>query len=148
MRGPSEFFQSTAFGPHNRVFLSFRPVANGPRSLLLACLRDVDLFSVVSEGVADVESVGRKATLTLVSDAARYAVEGEVARDFQSGLPSFSADIDISGRARRKIRDALLPVLESKGVIMLTVGSETRTLPQSGLADALKRFRLVCFGAR
>lgn len=139
---------STTYDPRKRVFLSFVPAAGGPRSLTLACLRDVDMFSVMSEGVVDARSAGGRATLTLTNDQAHYVVEGEVGLDPVAGLVSFSKDIDADARALQRIRSALLPVLEGKGPILITIGSASRQIPVLGLAGALERFKSVCFGSR
>jgi hypothetical protein len=139
---------STSFDPRKRVFLSFRSVEDGPRDLLLACLRDVDTLTIDSEAVADAGSNGQKVTLTLTNGAARYAIDGEISPDPDSGAPGFSADIDLDAQTMRRLRHELLPVLEGKGLIQLTVGSAHRELPVSGLAAALKRFKSTCFGTR
>ena len=139
---------STSFGPRKRVFLSFGAAKDGPRALLLACLRDVDMFTVASEGVADTSSNGQKATLTLQNGEARYTADGEVSADTDSGTPSFSADIDLDEKTARQLRQTLLPVFEGKGPILLTIGSAYCELPVAGLAEALKRFKSGCFGIR
>jgi hypothetical protein len=46
------------------------------------------------------------------------------------------------------ISGALLPVLEGKGPIALTVGSAEFTLPTTGLTQPLSRFKAICFGSR
>jgi hypothetical protein len=139
---------STSFDPRKRVFLSYVARPGGPRNLVIGCLRDVDLFSVISEGVVDAESVGANATLVLMNGQARYAAEGEIAPDPDIGTPTFSMEIDADSKELRRIRDVLLPVLERKGPIVLTVGTSSRELPVAGLAEALKRFKEVCFGSR
>ena len=139
---------STSFDPRKRVFLSFRSVKDGPRTLLLGCLRDVDSFTIMSEGVAAASSTGGKATLTLTNGESRYVTDGEVSPDPDIGTPSFSVDIDLDKDTTRQLKNALLPVLEGKGPIQLTLGPDHRDLPISGIADALKRFKSVCFGIR
>jgi len=139
---------STSFDPRKRVFLSFRSVEDGPRTLLLGCLRDVDSFTIMSEGVAQAPSNGDKATLTLTNGELRYAADGEVSADPDTRTPNFSTDIDLDAATVRQLRTTLLPVLEGKGPIQLAIGPVHRNLPVSGLADALKRFKSVCFGIR
>ena len=140
---------ATSFDPRKRVFLSFSSVKDGPRDLFLACLRDVDTFSIGSEGVADAASSGHKVTLTLANGDARYAVEGEVSPDQDTGTPSFSTDdVDLDQNSIRQFQKTLMPVLEGKGPIQLTIGTAHRELPVSGLSDALKRFKSVCFEIR
>ena len=139
---------SASFDPRKRVFLSFRSVKDGPRNLLLGCLRDVDSFTIMSEGVAATSSLGDKATLTLTNGEIRYVANGEVSPDPDTGTPSFSVDIDLDADTVRQLKNGLLPVLDGKGPIQLTIGPAHRDLPASGLADALKRFKSVCFGMR
>jgi hypothetical protein len=139
---------STSFDPRKRVFLSFRSVEDGPRTLLLACLRDVDMFTLASEGVAEASSIGDKATLTLINGEFCYTADGGVSPDPDTGTPSFSSDIDLDADTVRQLRNGLLPVLEGKGPIQLAIGPVHRDLPVSGLAEALKRFKSVCFGIR
>jgi hypothetical protein len=139
---------SVSFDPRQRAFLSYSPVKDGPRALLLGCLRDVDMFTIASEGVADASSIGQKVTLTLTNGAARYAVDGEIASDPVGGTPSFSVDIDLDAQTTRQLRDGLFPVLEGKAPIELGIGAAHRELPLAGLADALKRFKATCFGRK
>ena len=139
---------SASFDPRKRVFLSFRSVKDGPRTLLLGCLRDVDTFTIASEGVTEAPSVGVNATLTLTNGKIRYATHGEVSPDSDTGTPSFSIDIDLDANTVRHLLNSLLPVLEGNGPIQLTIGASHRDLPVSGLAAALRRFKSVCFGIR
>jgi len=139
---------STSYDPRKRVFLSFRAEKDGPRALLLACLRDVDLFTVASEDVADAASVGKTLTLTLTNGGARYAIMGEVAHDPIAGTPTFSVDIDLDAPEVTKLKSELLPVLEGSGPVRLALDGKERELPAAGLPAALDRFKSVCFGQR
>ncbi len=139
---------STTYDPRKRAFLSFVADDDGPRILTLACLRDVDMFSVISEGVVAARSAGGRATLTLSNGEARYVVEGEVALDPVAGVMSFSKDVDADARSLRRIRSGLLPILEGKGPILIAIGSTSREIPVAGLAGVLERFKSVCFGSR
>lgn len=136
---------STSFDPRKRVFLSFSSAKDGPRALLLACLRDVDMFTIASEGIPDARSNGQKATLTLENGEARYAIDGKVSPNPDTSVPGFSIDLDLDAQTVHQIRNELLPVLEGKGPIQLTIGPAHRELPVAGLADALKRFKSTCF---
>lgn len=139
---------STTFDPRKRAFLSYRVEAGGSRTLLLACLRDVDLFTVASEGVAAPTGGRQKETLSLTNGATRYAIAGEVSLDPIAGVPTFAVDFDIDARSERRIKSELMPVLEGKGPLVLTIGSARRELPVAGLAAALTRFKSICFGTR
>jgi hypothetical protein len=139
---------SVSFDPRKRVFLSYSQTKDGPRALLFACLRDVDTLTIASEGVPDPSSNGKKATLTLVNGGARYAVDGEVSPDPFSKAPGFSVDIDLDAKTVARLRKELLPVLEGKGPIEITIGPAYRELPVAELPAALKRFKATCFGTR
>jgi len=134
--------------PRKRVFLRFVPANDGPRVLVLGCLRDVDSFIVLSEqdiGIGD----GQAATLTLANGAARHVVEGKFERDGAGvGRPGFASEIDADVKTLQQIRVKLIPVLEGKGPIVLSVGSTSRELPVAGLAKPLSGFKSVCFGQR
>jgi hypothetical protein len=139
---------SVSFDPRKRVFLSYSESKDGPRALLLACLRDVDTLTIASEGVPDPSSNGKKATLTLVNGGARYAINGEVSLDPIANALSFSVDIDLDAKTMARLRKELLPVLEGKGPIEIAIGPAYRELPVAGLPAALKRFKATCFGTR
>lgn len=134
--------------PRKRVFLSFVPSNDGPRVLVLGCLRDVDSFIVLSEQDIGIGH-GQAATLTLANGAARYVVEGKFDRDGGGvGRPGFAGEIDGDRKALQQIRAKLIPVLEGKGPMVLSVGSTSRELPVAGLAKPLSGFKSVCFGQR
>jgi hypothetical protein len=87
----------------------------------------VDSFIVLSEqdiGIGD----GQAATLTLANGAARHVLEGKFERDGAGvGRPAFASEIDADGKTLQQIRVKLLPVLEGKGPIVLSVGSISRS---------------------
>src|SRR5437899_4357942 len=92
---------------------------------------------------------GQAATLTLTNGAARFVVEGKFEEDGAGvGRPGFASEIDADGKALQQIRPKLIPVLEGKGPIVLSVGSTSRELPVAGLAKPLSGFKSVCFGQR
>jgi hypothetical protein len=134
--------------PRKRVFLRFVPANDGPRVLVLGCLRDVDSFIVLSEQDIGIRH-GQAATLTLTNGAARFVVEGKFEADGAGvGRPGFASEIDADGKALQQIRPKLIPVLEGKGPLVLSVGSTSRELPVAGLAKPLSGFKSVCFGQR
>jgi hypothetical protein len=134
--------------PRKRAFLVYVPVKEGPRVLTIGCLRDVDSFTVMSSGLRTSADRETKATLALSSGTARYAVDGEVEPDPTTQMQTFNTDIDANVKALRQIGGALLPVLEGKGPITLTIGSAELTLPTTGLTQPLSRFKAICFGSR
>jgi len=134
--------------PRKRVFLRFVPANDGPRVLVLGCLRDVDSFIVLSEQDIGIGH-GQAATLTLANGAARFVVEGKFEGDGAGvGRPAFASEMDADGKALQQIRPKLIPVLEGKGPLVLSVGSTSRELPVAGLAKPLNGFKSVCFGQR
>jgi hypothetical protein len=134
--------------PRKRVFLRFVPANDGPRVLVLGCLRDIDSFIVLSEQDIGIGH-GQAATLTLANGAARFVVEGKFEGDGAGvGRPGFASEIDADGKALQQIRPKLIPVLEGKGPMVLSVGSASRELPVAGLAKPLSGFKSVCFGQR
>ena len=139
---------SVHIDPRNRAFLHYVPAKDGSRVLTIGCLRDVDNFTVMSSGLRIGANNETKATLALSNGTARYAVDGEVEPDQATGMQAFNTDIDADAKALRQISGALLPVLEGKGPIALTVGSAEFTLPTTGLTQPLSRFKTICFGSR
>jgi hypothetical protein len=134
--------------PRKRVFLRFVPANGGPRVLVLGCLRDVDSFIVLSEQDVGIGH-GQATSLTLANGAVRYVVEGKFEQDGAGvGRPGFASEIDADGKALQQIRAKLIPVLEGKGPMVLSVGSTSRELPVAGLAKPLSGFKSVCFGPR
>jgi hypothetical protein len=130
--------------PRKRVFLKYVPSDDGPRLLVIGCLRDVDGFVILSDQEPTVPS-DVTATLTLVSGAAKYAVRGEYGPNgIGVRMPGFSSELRREPvRARREVKK-ILPVLEGKGPIVLTVGSWSQNLPTPGLAELLGRFKTIC----
>jgi hypothetical protein len=139
---------SLSSDPRKRVFLKFVPENDGPRILVLGCLRDVDSFIVLSEQDLGV-GPGQDVVLTLQNGAAQYVVQGKFDPNGSGvGKAGFESEIDMDAKTLRQIRLKLLPVLEGNGAIELTVGSTSRELPVEGLRKALNGFKSVCFGQR
>jgi hypothetical protein len=127
--------------PRKRVFLKYVPADDGPRLLVLGCLRDVDSFVAMSEqGMSSPQSV----TLTLANGAARHSFDGKIEPD-SVGQAGFVSELDLDPPTLRELRSKLIPVLEGKGPIVLTVGTDSRELPVSGLGKPLGGFKSVCF---
>jgi hypothetical protein len=140
--------------PRKRAFLIFVPPAGSPRVLNFACLRDVDNFTVYSEGVAGNLPSG-PATLTVSNGNARYDVAGNIAADLISKLPTFTGDLADDKKALNGISAKLLPVLQGSGPILYEIGAGTtpndmskspNSIPVAGLAAPLAKFKSICFG--
>src|SRR5262249_43899001 len=72
----------------------------------------------------------------------RFVVEGKFEGDGAGvGRPGFASEIDADGKALQQIRPKLIPVLEGKGPMVLSVGSTSRELPVAGLAKPLSGFK-------
>lgn len=79
---------SVTTDPRKRAFLIYVPTAGAARLLNIACLRDVNSLSVISEGVAVPAGT---ATLTLANGNTRYDIAGSVATDTVVNLPDSPA---------------------------------------------------------
>jgi hypothetical protein len=137
---------STDVDPRKRAFFKYVPAKDGPRHLLIGCLRDVDSFIVLAEELGEAKP-GDDVTLTLANGPAHYSVQGKI-EIAPTDVPSrlwFTFERDADSKELRAIRAQLLPVLQGKGPIRLTVGPVSRELPVSGLGAPLKRFKSVCF---
>jgi hypothetical protein len=136
---------SVGVDPRGRAFLTYVAQNDGPRLLVLGCLRDADDFIVLSEDMPDA-AASDHATLTLVNGQTRYEVDGAIAPDGVTQKLGFSAERDFDAKARRGLTTALLPVLEApRGPIVLTAGPRSADLPVAGLGAPLKRFKSICF---
>jgi hypothetical protein len=135
---------STDVDSRKRAFLKYVAADDGPRLLVLGCLRDVDSFIVLSEELTDARPADN-VTLTLANGQARYSVQGRIEPDGISGKLGFTFERDANSKVLRAIRTQLLPVLDGKGAIRLTAGPLSRELPVSGLGAPVKRFKSVCF---
>jgi hypothetical protein len=130
--------------PRKRAFLKYVAERDGPRLLLLACLRDADMFSVYSTGLSN--SNAPDVTLSLANGGASYAVSGAVEPDGLSRQPTFTYETDADAKALQQVKAALMPVLAGKGPIAVKVGAAARDLPIAGLSGPLQRFNSICFG--
>jgi hypothetical protein len=130
--------------PRKRAFLKFVSQIDGPRLLVLGCLRDVDSFVVLSEELADAMPADN-VTLTVANEQAGYSVDGKIELDGVTQIQGFTAELDADSKMLRNIEEQLMPVLEGRGPIVLSVASISREIPVKGLAAPLKRFKSVCF---
>jgi hypothetical protein len=134
--------------PRKRAFLYYVLSENDPRILTIGCLRDVDSFTIVSNGLKTGVNSGTPATLSLSNGKAQYDVDGNVETDQATGTQTFDIDIDADAVDLRKIAARLLPVFEGNGPIILRVGAAELALSTSGLAQPLSRFKMICLGNR
>jgi hypothetical protein len=85
-------------------------------------------------------------TMSLVTGGLKYTVRGEPGIDNMTNQPAFSYETNIDARALGLVRTELMPLLQSKGPITVTIGKQERKVPLTGIAEPLKRFSAVCFG--
>ena len=142
--------------PRKRAFLIFVPANGAPRLLNIACLRDVDSLSVISEGVAAALPSGA-AMLTVSNGNARYDIAGRIAPDPISTLPTltFTGDVAEDAKTLSGIAAKLLPVLQGTGPILYAISAGSTppdlsknptSIPVAGLAAPLTKFKSICFG--
>jgi hypothetical protein len=135
---------STDVDPRRRAFLKYVPANDGPRLLVLGCLRDVDSFIVLSDEPSEANPADNP-TLTLSNGPAHYSVQGKMQSNGTPGKLGFAFERDAGSKELRAIGAQLLPVLKGKGPTRLTVGPFSNELPMFGIRVPLKRFRSVCF---
>jgi hypothetical protein len=130
-----------------RAIMSYADEPNGPRALIVACMRDSDEFGMYSTGLMDgVKPHGGILTMQLTTGTMKYTVRGEPGIDNASGQPAFSYETNIDARALSLVRAELMPLLNSKGPLTVKVEKNERKVPLTGIAESLKRFSAVCFG--
>lgn len=142
---------SVATDPRQRAFLVWTPEPGGARVLMLGCLRDAEMFTTMSADVGERDEFPH-ATLRLSSGSYEFDVSGSVTHYPHLGRSNFISDLDADRRQMLALGRKLMPVLEGKDDITLTLtpgaagaSSKTRRLPLVGLAPALKVFAKVCF---
>ncbi len=142
---------SVATDPRQRAFLVWTPEPGGLRILMLGCLRDAEMFTAMSADVGERDEIPR-ATLRLSSGSHEFDVSGSVTHYPHLGRSNFISDLDADRRQMLALGRKLMPVLEGKEDITLTLtpgadgaSSKTRRLSLVGLAPALKVFAKVCF---
>jgi hypothetical protein len=137
--------------PRRRAFLLWVPEADGPRVLMLGCLRDADTFTTMSYSVGEHDEIDR-VKLTLSNGPRSIEIPGHITAYPARGQSSFISDLDVNDNQLRAIGGQLLPVLEGAGDISMTINPaspsgapKTIAIPTAGLAAALHRFKIVCF---
>ena len=128
-----------------RAVLTFAPEPNGPRYLIVACLRDTDEIGIYSTGIA-AASGKPVVALGMTSGGRRYTVRGEMGMDNITNQPAFRYETNIDPRALSAFRSDFLPLLNGKGPLKVTIGEKSQDLPLAGVGEPLKRFNAACFG--
>jgi hypothetical protein len=128
-----------------RAILTYAPEANGPRYLIVACLRDSDEIGIYSAGIA-VPSGKPVVALGMTNAGRRYTVRGDIGMDNKTNQPAFRYETNIDSRALSIFRSEFIPMLGGKGPLTLTIGEKSQQLPLAGVGEPLKKFSATCFG--
>jgi hypothetical protein len=130
-----------------RAIMSYADEANGPRALIIACLRDSDEFGMYSTGLMEgTKPHGGILTMQITTGQMKYTVRGEPGIDNASSQPAFSYETNIDPRALSLVRSELMPLLNSKGPLTVKIDKNERKVPLAGISEPLKKFSAVCFG--
>jgi len=128
-----------------RAILTYAPEPNGPRYLIVACLRDSDEIGIYSAGIA--MPSGKPVVALGMNNAGRkYTVRGEMGMDNITNQPAFRYETNIDGRALSIFRSEFIPLLGGKGPLTLTIGDKSQQVPLAGVGEPLKKFSATCFG--
>jgi hypothetical protein len=128
-----------------RAVLTYAPEANGPRYLIVACLRDSDEIGIYSAGIATPS--GKPVVALGMNNAGRkYTVRGDMGMDNITNQPAFRYETNIDSRALSIFRSEFIPMLGGKGPLTLTIGDKSQQVPLAGVGEPLKKFSATCFG--
>ena len=127
------------------AILSYAPEKDGPRHLIVACLRDTDEIGVYSTGIGAPSS--KPVTVMQLTNAGRkYSLRGDMGQDNRSHQPAFRYETNIDSRALSIFRAEFMPMLTGKGPLTVTVGDKSQQVPLAGIQEPLKKFTASCFG--
>jgi|GEM_PF-2056120 len=128
-----------------RAILSYAAEKDGPRLLIVACLRDTDEIGLYSTGITGPSSKP-VVTMALTNAGRRYTVRGDVGLDGLNGQPAFRYETNIDSRALSIFHAEFLPMLNGKGPLTVTIGDKSQQLPLAGVSEPLRKFSAACFG--
>src|SRR3954468_15010096 len=130
-----------------QAIMSYADEPNGPRALIIACMRDSDEFGMYSTGLMEgTKPHGGILTMQLTTGSMKYTVRGEPGIDNASNQPAFSYETNIDARALSLVRNELMPLLYSKGPLTVKIDKNERKVPLTGISEPLKKFSALCFG--
>jgi hypothetical protein len=128
-----------------RAVLTYAPEANGPRYLIVACLRDSEEIGIYSAGIA--APSGKPVVSLGMSNAGRkYTVRGDIGMDNKTNQPAFRYETNIDSKALSIFRADFLPMLNGKGPLTVKIGDKEQQLPLAGVSEPLRKFSATCFG--
>ena len=128
-----------------RAILSYAPEKDGPRYLIVACLRDTDEIGIYSAGIG-APSSKPVVVMGLTNAGRKYSVRGDMGMDNLTNQPAFRYETNIDSRALGIFRAEFMPMLSGKGPLTVTVGDKSQQVPLAGVAEPLKKFSATCFG--
>jgi hypothetical protein len=128
-----------------RAILSYTAEKDGPRLLIVACLRDSEEIGLYSTGIG--EPSGKPVVVMGLTNAGRkYSVRGGMGLDNATNQPAFLYETNIDQRALGIFRAEFMPMLSGKGPLTITVGDKSQQVPLTGVAAPLQKFSATCFG--
>jgi len=127
------------------AILMYAPEANGPRYLIVACLRDTEEIGLYSTGIG-APSSKPVVVMGLTNAGRKYSVRGDMGLDNLSQQPAFRYETNIDSRALAIFRSEFLPMLAGKGPLTVTVGDKSQQVPLAGVGEPLRKFSASCFG--
>jgi hypothetical protein len=127
------------------AILTYAPEKDGPRYLIVACLRDTEEIGIYSTGIGT-PSNKPVVVMGLTNAGRKYSVRGDMGQDNINHQPAFRYETNIDSRALSIFRAEFLPMLAGKGPLTVTVGDKSQQVPLAGVAEPLKKFSASCFG--
>jgi len=128
-----------------RAILSYTAEKDGPRLLIVACLRDSEEIGLYSTGIG-VPSSKPVVVMGLTNAGRKYSVRGDMGLDNATNQPAFRYETNIDSRALGIFRAEFMPMLSGKGPLTITVGDQSQQVPLTGVAAPLQKFSATCFG--
>lgn len=128
-----------------RAILSYTAEKDGPRLLIVACLRDSEEIGLYSTGIGG-PSGKPVVVMGLTNGGRKYSVRGDMGMDNLTNQPAFRWETNIDSRALGIFRAEFMPMLSGKGPLTVTVGDKSQQLPLAGVAAPLQKFSATCFG--
>jgi len=128
-----------------RAILSYTAEKDGPRLLIVACLRDSDEIGLYSTGIAG-PSAKPVVVMGLTNGGRKYSVRGDMGMDNLTNQPAFRYETNIDSKALGIFRAEFMPMLNGKGPLTITVGDKSQQVPLTGVAAPLQKFSATCFG--
>ena len=127
------------------AILTYAPEQDGPRYLIVACLRETEEIGIYSTGIGGPSSKP-VVVMGLTNAGRKYSVRGDMGQDNISHQPAFRYETNIDARALSIFRAEFMPMLAGKGPLTVTVGDKSQQVPLAGVAEPLKKFSASCFG--